>query len=118
MGCNVLEISQFVEWLGSNEVSPQTLRLLGARKTSTPATPVLIVCFQQGKTDSGSLLIRSMIGEMTRIPAPNSSLAKGGAFVQSLGISNDVTSGPGTGQTSQQNFATPEQSRKWSGPLH
>ena len=25
-------------WLGSNEVSPQTLRILGARKTSTPAT--------------------------------------------------------------------------------
>jgi uncharacterized membrane protein len=26
-------------WLGSNEVSPQTLRILGARKNSTPATP-------------------------------------------------------------------------------
>jgi hypothetical protein len=28
----------YIGWLGSNEVSPQTLRFLGDRKTSTPAT--------------------------------------------------------------------------------
>ncbi len=28
-------------WLGSNEVSPQTLRFLGARKDSTPATLIM-----------------------------------------------------------------------------
>ena len=39
-------------WLGSNDVSPQTLRFLGARKTSTPATPVSKVWFQQGNSIS------------------------------------------------------------------
>ena len=35
----ILVVGQFqFGWLGSNEVSPQTLRFLGARKDSTPAT--------------------------------------------------------------------------------